>query len=259
MILVFSGTGNSLAVAESLGVRLGMDVILLRSPLIGEASPEFPVMEGEEVIWVSPVYSWGLPGVVANFMSRAVFSGNPRQHLVLTYGDDCGLTPEQWRGIIGPSAAAAFGVRMPNTYVSFPGFDVDSPEVEGRKLGAYQERVEEIASKIEGGFNGTDVRRGGAAWLKSRVVYPSFIKHCSRTEKFHVAECVHCGMCAKVCPMGNVRLETEGPEWGKDCTGCLACYHSCPVHAINYGRFTRRKGQYRHFLRKNAEFFEKNR
>ena len=31
---------------------------------------------------------------------------------------------------------------------------------------------------------------------------------------------------------------------GMDCTSCLACYHVCPKHAVQYGRRTKRKGQY---------------
>jgi len=56
--------------------------------------------------------------------------------------------------------------------------------------------------------------------------------------------CIQCGKCAKVCPVDNIK--GTPPLWlhnGK-CTSCLACYHYCPVHAINYGSITRRREQY---------------
>jgi NAD-dependent dihydropyrimidine dehydrogenase PreA subunit len=34
------------------------------------------------------------------------------------------------------------------------------------------------------------------------------------------------------------------PQWQSDCSGCLACYHVCPHHAINFGKMTQKKGQY---------------
>jgi len=34
------------------------------------------------------------------------------------------------------------------------------------------------------------------------------------------------------------------PVWGMDCTSCLACYHVCPQHAVQYGKRTKDKGQY---------------
>jgi len=29
-----------------------------------------------------------------------------------------------------------------------------------------------------------------------------------------------------------------------DCTSCLACYHVCPQHAVQYGKKTKGKGHY---------------
>ena len=56
--------------------------------------------------------------------------------------------------------------------------------------------------------------------------------------------CTRCGRCAKVCPVDNI--EGTPPAWLHNgrCTCCLACYHHCPVHAINYGDITRKRGQY---------------
>ncbi|MBR2290977.1 MAG: EFR1 family ferrodoxin [Prevotella sp.] len=65
-------------------------------------------------------------------------------------------------------------------------------------------------------------------------------------KKFMVDEdvCIKCGKCAKVCPVDNIT--GTPPEWQHNgrCTSCLACYHYCPVHAINYGERTRKRGQY---------------
>ncbi|MFW5518323.1 MAG: ferredoxin, partial [Segatella copri] len=30
----------------------------------------------------------------------------------------------------------------------------------------------------------------------------------------------------------------------KDCLTCFTCYHHCPHHAIEFGKQTRKKGQY---------------
>jgi ferredoxin len=64
--------------------------------------------------------------------------------------------------------------------------------------------------------------------------------------KFRVDEdvCTQCGKCQRVCPVANIK--GTPPEWLHNgrCTCCLACYHHCPVHAINYGNITRKRGQY---------------
>ena len=51
-------------------------------------------------------------------------------------------------------------------------------------------------------------------------------------------------VCERICPVGNVVMIGWRPVWGMDCTSCLACYHVCPKHAVQYGRRTKRKGQY---------------
>ena len=49
----------------------------------------------------------------------------------------------------------------------------------------------------------------------------------------------------------HVNIEvTDKPQWGNNCTQCLGCYHICPLHAVQYGKATRAKGQYKRFLKK---------
>lgn len=57
-----------------------------------------------------------------------------------------------------------------------------------------------------------------------------------KIKKFYVTEeCVSCGRCANVCPLGNVRLENGKPVWGSRCRYCMACMNRCSKKAIVYG------------------------
>ena len=60
------------------------------------------------------------------------------------------------------------------------------------------------------------------------------------------ADCVGCERCENICPVGNIRMKDRHPVWSMDgsCITCMACYHSCPKHAIRFGKFTDNKGQY---------------
>ncbi len=245
MIAYFSCTGNSRRVAELLAVRLGERLAPISLCCPGQA---INLAEGERLIFVFPIHSWGLPKGLAEALAHLPVSGTPGYCcMVATCGDDCGLAAHQWRKVMlgrGFSADAAFSVQMPNTYVLFPGFDVDKKDVEARKLAAMPVAVDGIARQIAASAKGDFSRHGVAAWLKSRMVYPWFMKDLDDS-KFRATEvCTGCGRCAKSCPLGNITIDNRRPRWHGNCINCLACYHNCPRHAVAYGKRTSGKGQY---------------
>lgn len=253
MILWFSGTGNSRYVAERLGERLQQDLVRLTPDIA--SSPIHLSSDDSMVIWVFPVYSWGVPPFVRNLIRNIKFSpetnvGNFVHHLVMTCGDDCGLAPEMWRKEIRSRTWAdgnVFTVIMPNNYVCMKGFDVDPLALQEEKLTQAPTRLDTICKIIKDNPSGqiTDVTRGKFAWIKTRIIYPWFVRHAMSPRPFHVTSaCISCGKCASACPLDNVRLIESKPAWGNNCAGCLACYHVCPRHAVMYGHATEHKGQY---------------
>ncbi|MDE6201262.1 MAG: EFR1 family ferrodoxin [Clostridiales bacterium] len=49
-------------------------------------------------------------------------------------------------------------------------------------------------------------------------------------------ECVKCGKCQKLCPMGNIRTNKKGKiKFGGKCIICMRCVQACPKAAINIG------------------------
>lgn len=238
MIICFSGTGNSAAVARLLDKHLD---------------------HSRRIIWVTPVHAWGLPHVVTEAIGQwpGPFAGmkvigtaaqDAPHWLVLTCGDDVGRAPAMWRNVLhkqGLEARSAYSVRMPNTYVNLPGFDVDSPAVEKGKLDAMPGRVQEIAKAIAAQKAGDDVVPGAFPAFKTKVLNPIFNALLMSPKCFRVNErCKRCGSCAKACPVGNITMTENGPVFGAKCTTCMACYHICPGKCISRP-CTKGKGQYR--------------
>lgn len=247
MIVYFSGTGNSLAVAKELSRLLG------DSNIHSIVNINYIPSADEPIVWVFPVYSWGVPPVVRRHIKELKLDGHIGPHyMVCTCGDDCGLTYEMWRRDIrrrGWLARGGWSVEMPNTYVSLPGFDVDPAEKAQMKIAAMPERVKEIARAIRVGSRVEDTVRGAFPWFKTRICYPFFTRFLMSPRPFHSTEaCIGCSKCARACPMKNIAMVDDRPQWGKNCAGCLACYHVCPQHAVAYGRRTANKGQYKNPL-----------
>lgn len=248
MILYFSGTGNSADVATRLASLTADTAIPLTT-----ATTALPTLSAPaRVVWVFPVHCWGVPPFVLSIIDTiSVPDRTVPHHLVLTCGDDCGLADRMWRSAMarrGLPTLGAFTVIMPNTYIPLPGFDVDPPALRDSKLASSVGRVASIASLLphleSAALTHTDVKRGATPWLKTRIIYPPFMRWAVKPSRFKVSDaCTGCGRCSRICPMANITIAGRHPSWGPDCTGCLACYHACPAHAISYGP-TASKGQY---------------
>lgn len=147
----------------------------------------------------------------------------------------------------GLKAEALFSVIMPESYVCLPFMKTDPEEKEKKKIAEARHQMEHIIRTISERKTGVEeLEKGATPRLYSYVIGQYFNQKMVNDSKFMVdAEvCIQCGKCAKVCPVDNI--EGTPPTWLHNgrCTSCLACYHFCPVHAVNYGERTRKRGQY---------------
>ena len=255
MIYYFSGTGNSLYVARHLADELGERLcpMTLSLPLRGD-------LEGS-VGLVFPVYGWGIPNIVENCACK--LKASPRGGLegaadsylyaVMTCGDDMGFADNILEKALGRKLDAAFSVLMPDVYVCLPGFDVDSKEECREKFEKEEVAVKEIAACIKERKQVRLLKRGPFPWTKTYILRPLFNRFLLTDKYFHVdaSKCISCGRCQKMCPVGNILIIGDVPHWQSHCSGCLACYHACPYHAINFGKMTQKKGQYNLLRMKN--------
>lgn len=256
MVYYFSGTGNSTFVATTISNFLGLKLGFI--PEIDVNQPDDPE---ERVILVFPIYSWGVPPLVSNFIKEMNPSFWNRINelglnvdCVMTCGDEVALAPEQIQkdfSNVGIKLNSIWSVIMPNNYVLLPGFDVDPKEVEQSKLNNCEGRILEISQGLSRGDRRIDVTRGTIPWIKTSLIFPLFKRWGIFPKKWHFTDsCIKCGKCAKICPMVNISLQNGHPIWGKKCCSCLGCYHVCPVHAVAYGKETNKKGQYLFPIRK---------
>ena len=51
-------------------------------------------------------------------------------------------------------------------------------------------------------------------------------------------QCVHCEICAKVCPSDNITVTEYKVSFADRCEVCYACVHNCPQNAIHLRKET---------------------
>ena len=184
----------------------------------------------------------------------------PFAFCVCTAGDSIGLTIENLNEVISqnPSLQAlgitkvssSYSLIMPESYVGLPFMDVDTKEKEIWKKSKSAQELAVICEEIFDRKEGVNrLVKGPIPWFFTKVVGGFFENVLITDKRFHVEKdkCVKCGICANVCPVGDIKGgHGEYPEWlhHKDCLTCFTCYHHCPHHAIEFGKQTQKKGQY---------------
>ena len=251
MIFYFTGTGNSQWVAETVAEHFSDKAVALSDYLNGRmvALPEFTLSPEERLGFVFPVYSWGIPPIVYKFIKKLQLNLYANQTIfgIFTCGDECGYTKEMFLKLInekGCNCHHTYSIQMPNNYIVFPKFDIDSKELETSKIENAKLTLSGIIEAIRNDEPTDEYMKGSASFIKSRIIYPLFCKYAMSSRPFHATDkCTACGLCAKICPTKNITI-TDKPRWEDYCTQCLACIHRCPAKAIEYGKVTKNKGRY---------------
>ena len=250
MIFYFSGTGNTQWVAKQ--IAEGIDERLLYIPdCIRWGEYEFMLEEGETIGFCFPTHGWQPPRLVREFIRKLKLGHAPHFCWALTTcGDNMGeamtiLNKDLKK--IGLKATTQFTVIMPESYVCLPFMKTDPIEKEQRKIAAAREQLPHIINTIrEHETSVVELVKGATPHFYSYVIGNYFNAKMVNDKKFTVDAdvCIKCGKCQKVCPVDNI--QGTPPEWLHNgrCTSCLACYHYCPVHAINCGERTRKRDQY---------------
>ena len=247
MIFYFSATGNSKYVADRIAAATGDKTISITDCCKGDG---FFFDEADKTVGiVSPTYAWGLPIIVREFLQKLTLHTKPDYlWFAATYGTTPGQTGRFAEDILkakGLSVSARFSVKMPDTWT--PIFDLSDKA----KVSLINERAEsEIDRIIEmvSGRETGDYMKSKIPLCLAKAVYGIEYDSMRKTKHFAVEDsCIGCGLCARNCLVSAIEIREKKPVWVKDqCVMCLGCLHHCPKFAIQYGKRTKRHGQYTH-------------
>lgn len=252
MILYLSCTGNTRWAAQTIARALGESLVFI--PDLSHSKEPISVPAGERLGFVVPVHGYRPPQILRRLVrsGRISCAADTYIYILYTAGDSIAMAAEYMARDLtraGLHLDAAYTLIMPETYVGLPFMDVDPPQREREKLQQAGRDIEEYTDDIRHRRRVTKTVRGPLPWLLSSLVGAIFTHWIITDRPFRVSEeqCEHCGVCAAVCPVHNVEGgKGQVPQWKHtgECLGCMACYHHCPHHAIEYGGRTKKKGQY---------------
>ncbi|MCM1368592.1 MAG: EFR1 family ferrodoxin [Roseburia sp.] len=224
-ILYFTATGNSLYVAKNLGGTL-----VSIPQAIKNGQYEF---SDDAIGIVCPTYSHLPPKCVLKFLQSAKLNAK-YLFMVLTYGNRHSgaayLSAEKCKEF-GITLNYAATVKMVDNYL--PVFDMDEQKSIDKHV---DEQINEVKNAIAKRENYIpDITDEDLQWheagKKRNASMPAF--NDGSQIKVLTDKCIGCGICAKVCPIGNFYLENGiAKRKSEQCEFCLACANLCTNKAI---------------------------
>ncbi|MCL2168757.1 MAG: EFR1 family ferrodoxin [Defluviitaleaceae bacterium] len=221
-IFYFTGTGNSLAVAKSIGGNL-----VSIPQIIDEPDQHY---KDDAIGVIFPTYGLAMPKMVRKFLSRAKFETN---YLfgVATYGNARG-----GHGAVMDNLQAHAGkngyrfnytnhILMVDNFVNIFEIGAEIAKIPSKKI---EEKLKSIKGDIERRKD-FEVKSGLGGRILTGII-GSKSEEGGSTPKFIVNDkCNKCGVCAKACPAKNI----VDVKFGNKCEKCYACLHNCPQNAIH--------------------------
>lgn len=245
MIIYFSATGNSKYVAQKIAEVINDETLDLFKLI---KSRDFSVLNSEKPwVLVCPTYAWQIPHIIRNWLIHTPLNGNKKFYTVMTCGDSIGTAGKRIEKLClkkGLEYCGCAKIVMPDNYLVM--FNSPDESKAGKIISDSQQSIISTAETIRDGKPLVEQKYTAMDKINSSAVNLAFYSLSVTAKPFHATDkCVSCGICEKVCPLGNVSLKNGKPVWSDNCTHCMACICRCPEEAIEYGKKTKGKVRYK--------------
>lgn len=243
MVFWFSGTGNTESVALRLAGMTKENAVSIPEA-VKNGQYHYSLTRGERVGIVVPVYYWGIPKMVDDFLSKLTFTNSDHHYtyaVTVCGGSSCNavsqiqkhIQVDYWSELLMPDNCIILMELKHRDEIKSCLFAAESA------LGKIYNKISSrTVEKISRGLLSEYLtKRGAKKYDKAR-----------HTDNFYATDaCIGCGQCEGFCPDGIIKLKDGRPTWNSaQCDLCLSCIHRCPRAAIQYGKVTVGRTRYLH-------------
>jgi len=241
-IFFFSGTGNTWWVASHLAEALSIQGFNAESHSIEQVSSSqvVGIIERAAILGLGyPIYGSDAPLIMQEFIRNLPVVESPKPMLIfVTQGIWSGDGAYFLRSQIeekGYQIRWAVHFNMPGNIALDCGavlnFFFSSMNAKPQKA---LERVQRLAKRVA----------QDRVWIMGRspVLSIGWMQRIPYRKTLHLwqsgvlsvepEQCDGCERCERLCPVGNIRMEADLPNFGDQCNLCLRCFNYCPQLAV---------------------------
>ena len=233
-IYYFSGSGNSLYIAQNLSKKMEHSKIISIPHIINKENN----IKGEIIGIVCPIYFHNMPHIVRDFIKKI----KEAKYLFMVYAG----AGELGKGLKATKKlfvaqniklSSLFNIPMPDNSTRYG----EIPEEKQKEMfNNADKKIEDIVKIVnlkEEHFdsNNTSLFK---TYIHPGILCKFLYGNMKTMDKdfFTDENCKGCSICQKVCPVNNITMKDNKPVWNNDnrCQACLACYNWCPNEAIQH-------------------------
>jgi len=238
----FSQTGTTRTIAEKIAEGLEQSGFSPSLYPMGETEPK--ALLSHDIIGIGlPVYMFRPPFHVLDFVKELPELSGKAFFVFVLYGSHPGSTATIIRNLLAKKGGRDLGLHYSHGDDLYAGYmkqgTLLSPD---RPTPAEKESAAAFGRELPSRFNTPDytpekdthtaslidlIQRASCHRVLARHLY-------SRLFSVDKERCNGCGICATLCPTGNITLDENGrPTIGRECLLCLSCELRCPREALS--------------------------